>query len=148
MARLTAAMIMLGCVSAALLAADRAAEEPAIRADPRPTDLTTGQRGSNDEPASRGESRALDASLPKTVVGRSTLEVGSLTPNQSEQLRTIREKAAAEVKAIHDRERAEIMAVLNEQQRREYVKLEDAALAGEAGRPATAPAPATAPVAR
>ena len=119
------ALILLGVSFSALLAADRAADEPGIRPDPRPTDLTVGRKGSNDEPKIRDEPRALDLSTPKKAAGRSTLEVSSLTPEQSEQVRAIRQRAAEEIQAIRDRERTEIMAVLNEQQRTEYMKLDN-----------------------
>jgi len=119
-----AALICLAISLSSLRGADRAADEPTIRPDPRPTDLTVGRKGSNDEPKIREEPRARDLSTPKTAAGRSTLEVSSLTPEQSEQVRSIRQRAAEDIQAIRDRERVEIMAVLNEQQREEYAKLE------------------------
>lgn len=120
-----AALIMVAVSFSALDAADRAADEPAIRADPRPTDLTAGRRGSNDEPPIRDEPRARDLSTGKTLTGRSSLEVSSMTPEQSDKVRAIRQRAAEEIQTIRDRERAEIMAVLNEQQRAEYLKSEE-----------------------
>jgi hypothetical protein len=118
-------LILLSVSFCALLAADKAVDEPGIRPDPRPTDLTTGRRGSNEEPAIRGEPRARDLSIGKTATGRSTLDVSSMTPEQSEKVRAIRQRAAEEIQTIRDRERAEIMAVLNEQQRGEYAKMEN-----------------------
>ena len=144
-----AALFLLGVSFSALWAADRAADEPVIRPDPRPTDLTVGRKGSNDEPKIRDEPRARDLSTPKTAVGRSTLEVSSLTLEQSEQVRAIRQRAADEIQTIRDRERVEIMAVLTEQQRVEYMKLENDLKPDRPRRVTTLPAtlPATAPLA-
>ncbi len=136
---------LLACVVSfsVLLAAD----EPAIRPDPRPTDLTTGRRGSNDEPAIREEPRARDFSAPKTTVGRSTLEVTSFTPEQSEKVRAIREKAAAEIQVIRDREQAEIIALLNDEQRAQYPKYENEHGTDRArGATTTTAVPASAPI--
>jgi len=140
---IAAALIAFAVSWTALRAAERPADEPAIRADPRPADLTTGRRGSSDEPKIRDEPKPRDISSPRSVVGRATPEVSSLSPGQSEQLRLIRERAAAEIAAVHDRERAEIMAVLNEQQRAEYLKIEDAQTGSVVRRPATLRAPTT-----
>ena len=143
-----AALILLTLCLSVLPAADRAADEPAIRPDPRPTDLTSGRKGSSDEPRIRDEPRARDLSTPKTAVGRSTLEVSSLTPEQSEKVRSIRQKATEEIQTIRDRERAEIMAVLSEDQRVEYINLESDLKPDRPRRVTTLPAtvPATAPL--
>ena len=135
-----AVLILLAVSFSTLPAADRAADEPAIRPDPRPTDLTSGRKGSSDEPKIRDEPRARDLSTPKTAVGRSRLEVSSLTPEQSEKLRSIRQRAAEEIQTIRDRERAEIMAVLSEEQRTEYMKIESDLKPDRARRVTTLPA--------
>jgi hypothetical protein len=120
-----AALICLAISLSSLRGADRAADEPAIRPDPRPTDLTTGRKRTTDEPVIQSEPRARDLTTGRTAVGRSTLEVSSLSPEQSATIRTIRQRAADDIQTIRDRERVEIMAVLNEQQRAEYLKLEE-----------------------
>ncbi len=138
MKRLVLAALLACVVSfSALLAADRG-DEPTIRPDPRPTDLTTGRRGSNNEPGIREEPRARDFSAPKTAVGRSTIEVTNFTPEQAEKVRAIREKAAAEIQAIRDREQAEIMALLNDEQRSQYLTHEDEQATNRLRRPTTA----------
>lgn len=122
---------------AVLRAAD---EEPAIRPDPRPTDLTTGRRGTSDEPVIRRDPRPLDLSAPKTSVGRSTIYVSNLTLEQSDRIRAIRQRAAQEIQAIRDRERGEIMAVLDVQQRLEFARLEAEQDAPRPRRATTTPA--------
>lgn len=116
---------LLALAAAALQAAD---EEPAIRPDPRPTDLTTGRRGSNDEPAIRSDRRAVDVSISRIEGGGAILprkQISGLTADQSDRIRLIHEKASADIQAIHDRERAEIMTILNAQQRAEFNQNED-----------------------
>jgi hypothetical protein len=140
MKRLALLAVVVSLSAVALRAAD---EEPAIRPDPRPTDLTTGRRGTSDEPVVRQDPRPLDLSAPRTAVGRSTLEVTGLTSEQFERIRAIRQRAAQEVQAIRDRERGEIMSVLNEQQRAEFVKLENEPAATPRPLRAAATAPAT-----
>ena len=120
-----AALICLAVSLSSLRGADRAADEPTIRPDPRPTDLTTGRKRTTDEPVIQSEPRARDLTTGTTTVGRSTLEVSSLTPEQSATIRSIRQRAAEDIQTIRDRERVEIMAVLNEQQRAEYMKLDN-----------------------
>lgn len=137
---IAAALILLTGSISALRAADRASDEPAIQDDLRPTDLTTGRRGSSDEPAIRDDPRARDLSASKTSVGRSTIEVGGLTPEQSDKVRAIRARAAEEIQVIRDRESAEVMAVLNEQQRAEFLKIEEDQDADRLRRVTTRPA--------
>ena len=135
-----AGLICLAISLSSLRGADRAADEPAIRPDPRPTDLTTGRKRTPDEPVIQSEPRARDLTTGRTAVGRSTLEVSSLTPEQSATIRTIRQRAADDIQMIRDRERVEIIAVLNEQQRAEYLKLEESLKADRPRRVTTLPA--------
>ena len=130
--------LLLSLCAVVLRAAD---EEPGIRPDPRPTDLTSKQRGTNDEPKVRPDPRALDLSAPRRATGKSTIPVDGLTLEQSEKIQAIRARAETDVQAIRDRERAEIMMVLTDQQRVELLKREGAAK-GESRQPATAPSTA------
>lgn len=142
-----AALVLLVVSVSAIIGADRAPDEPPVRPDPRPADLTTGRPRLTDEPLIREEPRPRDLSAPKTAAGRSTLAIGGLTPDQSERIAVIRQQAAQEVQAVRDRERAQIMAVLSEEQRAEYLKYEDGS---ESERPrstmvTTTTSPTTAP---
>ena len=142
MKRVALVALVLTLSTVALWAAD---EEPAVRPDPRPTDLTTGRRGTSDEPVVRREPRPLDLSTPKTAVGRSNFEISNLTLEQTDRIRAIRQRAEQEVQAIRDRERGEIMSILNDQQRLEYARIEAEQAVGQRPRRMTATAPATTP---
>ena len=121
MTRLVLFAFVLSVFAVALRAAD---EEPGIRPDPRPTDLTSKQPGTNDEPKIRPDPRAQDLSAPRKATGKSTLEVDGLTLEQSDKIQSIRARAQTDIQAIRDRERAEIMMVLTDQQRVEFLKRE------------------------
>jgi hypothetical protein len=136
MKRLAWFALILSVSAMALRAAD---EEPGIRPDPRPTDLTSKRRGTNDEPKVRPDPRPLDLSAPKQATGKSMLDVDGVTLEQSEKIRAIRARAETDIQAIRDRERAEIMMVLNEQQRVEFLKRESGRVTETARRATTSP---------
>jgi hypothetical protein len=136
MKRLALFALVIVFSAVALHAAD---EEPAIRPDPRPTDLTSKQKGTNYEPGVRPDPRPVDRSAPKQATGRSTSDIEGLTLEQSDRIRAIRVRAETEIQAIRDRERGEIMLVLNEQQRAEFLKRENDAKTNMR-RPTTSPA--------
>jgi hypothetical protein len=142
MKRLALLVLVIAFCAVALSAAAEG-DEPAIRPDPRPADLTTGRKGTNYEPAVRPDPRPLDLSAPKQSTGRTTLEIEGLTLEQSDRIRAIRARAEADIQAIRDRERGEIMLVLDEQQRAEFLKRERAAKI-DMRRPTTTPATAPA----
>jgi len=101
-------------------------EEPAIRPDPRPTDLTgKDRRDASDDPNIRRDPRPLDVSIPKKLPDQQYEDISGLSLDQAEKLRAIRQRAEEEIQAIRHRARAEIIAILNEQQRGEFVNLEE-----------------------
>jgi hypothetical protein len=141
MKRLALLALAIAFSAVALRAAD--GDEPAILPDPRPADLTTGRKGTNYEPAVRPDPRPLDLSAPKQSTARSTLDIEGLTLEQSDRIRAIRARAETDIQVIRERERAEILLVLDEQQRVELLRREGAAKI-DMHRPTTTPATAPA----
>lgn len=72
-------------------------------------------------------------------------KMGSLTPEQKQQIGAIHRKALDDKKAIDAQEKTDILALLTPEQQAEVDQLEDTTAAARKRKPAAPPAPAPAP---
>ena len=96
-------------------------------ADKTSADKISADKASAPQAAS-AKSEARSATRSETRGGRLTRpwrDIGSLSEDQKQQIAAIHRKAVQETNAIEEREKSEIMALLNEQQKSELKSIQE-----------------------